>query len=122
MCHVLAGKSNNFYSFHKHKVNTADAPTRQEMISLIKNIAKFSESTCGSKRIKKVLNTLNFKVSQHKTAQLKKEANIWVRYKKKYKVTTNITKTFIKMNENNTIRLKTSKKSYQLLKYHLTFL
>jgi putative transposase len=59
------------------------------MIELIKDIAKFSDNTYGARRIKKVLNTLSFLVSRRKTAQLMKEANIWVRYKKKYKATTN---------------------------------
>ncbi len=38
---------------------------------------------------KKVLNSLSFPVSRRKTAQLIKEAGVWVRYKKKYKATTN---------------------------------
>lgn len=59
------------------------------MIGLIKDIAKFSDNTYGVRRIKKVLNTLSFPVSRLKTAQLMKEANVWVRYKKKYKATTN---------------------------------
>jgi putative transposase len=89
MCDVLGVKSNNFYSFQKRKVSTADDPTHQEMMALIKDIAKFSDNTYGARRIKKVLNTLIFPVSRRKTAQLMKEANVWVRYKKKYKVTTN---------------------------------
>jgi putative transposase len=59
------------------------------MMALIKDIAKFSDNTYGARRIKKVLNTLSFPVSRHKTAQLMKEANVWVCYKKKYKATTN---------------------------------
>jgi hypothetical protein len=89
MCHVLGVKSNNFYSFQKRKVSAVDDPTHQEMIELIKDIAKFSDNTYGARRIKKVLNTLSFPVSRRKTAQLMKEANVWVRYKKKYKATTN---------------------------------
>ena len=57
MCHVLGVKSNNFYSFQKRKVSTPDDPTHQEMIELIKDIAKVSDNTYGARRIKKVLNT-----------------------------------------------------------------
>jgi putative transposase len=39
--------------------------------------------------MKKVLNALNFSVSRRKSAQLMKETNVWVHYKKKYKATTN---------------------------------
>jgi putative transposase len=89
MCHVLGIKSNNFYSYQKRKANEPDDPTHDEMIAWIKDIAKFSDNTYGARRIKKVLNTLSYPVSRRKTAQLMKEANVWVRYKKKYKSTTN---------------------------------
>jgi putative transposase len=59
------------------------------MIALIKDIAKFSNNRYGARRIKKVLNTLSFPLSRRKMAQLMKEANVWVRYKKKYKALTN---------------------------------
>ena len=89
MCHVLGVKSNNYYSYQKRQTNSIDDPTHQEMIELIKDIAKFSDNTYGARRIKKVLNTLSFPVSRSKTAKLMREANVWVRYKKKYKATTN---------------------------------
>ncbi|MCP4990720.1 MAG: IS3 family transposase, partial [Colwellia sp.] len=60
MCKVLGVQSNNYYSFHKRNKNTVNDTTNQEMLELVKDIAR-----------------------------LMKEANIWVRYKKKYKVTTN---------------------------------
>ena len=89
MCHVLGVKSNNYYSYQKRKSSESDDLDHQEMIELIKDIAIFSDNTYGARRIKKVLNTLSFPVSRRKTAQLMKEANVWVRYKKKYKATTN---------------------------------
>jgi transposase InsO family protein len=59
------------------------------MLELVKDIAKFSDNTYGERRIKAVLNALSFSVSRWKVAKLMKEANVWVRYKKKYKATTN---------------------------------
>jgi putative transposase len=59
------------------------------MLEWVKDIAKFSDNTYGEQRIQEVLNTLSLKVSRRKTAQLMKEAGVWVRYKKKYKATTN---------------------------------
>jgi putative transposase len=58
---------------------------------MVKNIAKFSDNTYEKRRIQKALNALGFSVNRRKTAQLMKEANVWVRYKKKYKATTNST-------------------------------
>ncbi len=59
------------------------------MLQWVKNIAEFSDNTYGERRIQKALNALDFAVGRRKTAQLMKEANVWVRYKKKYKATTN---------------------------------
>jgi len=89
MCRVLGVISNNYYSYQKRKSSKPDDLARQEMIGLIKDIAKFSDNTYGARRIQKVLNTLSFPVSRRKTGQLMREANVWVRYKKKYKATTN---------------------------------
>jgi putative transposase len=89
MCRVLGVKSNNYYSYQKRKKNELSDSTHQDMLDLIKDIAKFSNNTYGTRRIKAVLNALSFPVSRWKVAKLMKEANVWVRYKKKYKSTTN---------------------------------
>jgi len=89
MCRVLGVKSNNYYSYQKRNADIVDDTTHQEMLELVKDIAKFSDNTYGERRIKAVLNALSFPVSRWKVAKLMKEANVWVRYKKKYKATTN---------------------------------
>jgi len=88
MCQVLGVKSNNYYSYQKRNKKLANDTTHQEMLELVKDIAKFSDNTYGERRIKAVLNALSFPVSRWKVAKLMKEAKVWVRYKKKYKVTT----------------------------------
>jgi len=89
MCQVLGVKSNNYYSCQKRNTGEVNDTTHQEMLELVKDIAKFSDNTYGERRIKAVLNALSFPVSRWKVAKLMKEANVWVRYKKKYKSTTN---------------------------------
>jgi putative transposase len=89
MCRVLGVKSNNYYSYQKRKAQRPIDTTHQEMLEWVKDIAKFSDNTYGERRIQKALNALSFPVGRTKTARLMKEANVWVRYKKKYKVTTN---------------------------------
>jgi putative transposase len=89
MCRILGIKSNNYYSYQKRKAQRPINTTHQEMLGWVKDIAKFSDNTYGERRIQKALNALSFPVSRRKTAQLMKEANVWVRYKKKYKATTN---------------------------------
>ena len=89
MCRVLGVRSNNYYSYQKRKAQKPIDTMHQEMLDWVKDIAKFSDNTYGARRIQKSLNALSFPVSRRKTAQLMKEANVWVRYKKKYKATTN---------------------------------
>jgi putative transposase len=59
------------------------------MLEWIRSAAEYSDNTYGARRMQKVLNALSFPVSRRKVAQLLREANVWVRYKKKYKATTN---------------------------------
>lgn len=51
MCHVLGVKSNNYYSYQKRKADKPDDSTHQEMIGLIKDIAKFSDNTYEAKQL-----------------------------------------------------------------------
>lgn len=88
MCKVLGVKSNNYYSYQKRKANAIHDPDHDEMIEWIQDVAKFSDYTYGERRYKEVLNALSFPVGRYKTAKLMKEAGVWVRSKKKYKVTT----------------------------------
>ena len=89
MYHVLGVKSNNYYSYQKRNLDKQAEPMHEEMLDWVRDIAKFSDNTYGERRIQKVLNALSYPVSRQKTAKLMKEAGVWVRYKKKYKVTTN---------------------------------
>lgn len=89
MCRILGVKDNNFYSYQKRQRSKPEDPTHAEMLDWVKDIAKFSDNTYGARRMQKVLNALSFVVSRQKAAQLMEEAGVWVRYKKKYKVTTN---------------------------------
>jgi len=59
------------------------------MLYWTKEIAKATEDSYGSRRIKKALNLLGFPVSRSKARKLMKEAGVWVRHKKRYKITTN---------------------------------
>ncbi len=89
MCHVLGVKNNNYYSYPKRKSQLPINTEHEDMLQWVKDIAEFSDNTYGERRIQKALNLLDFAVGRRKTSQLMKDANVWVRYKKKYKATTN---------------------------------
>ena len=61
----------------------------QEMIDWVKDIAKRSGYSYGSRRMKKALNVLGYPVSRNKARKLMREANVRARQRKKFKVTTN---------------------------------
>lgn len=59
------------------------------MIQWVQDIARSSDNTYGSRPMKKALNALGYPVSRTKARKMIQEAVVQVRYRKKYKVTTN---------------------------------
>ena len=55
----------------------------------VRGIAKSSDYTYGSRRIRKALNVLNYPVGRWKARSLMRETGVQVRQRKKYQVTTN---------------------------------
>ena len=58
------------------------------MLYWVKKIAEATDYSYGSRRMKKALNLLSFPVNRYKARKLMKEAEVVVKRKKKYKVTT----------------------------------
>jgi len=85
-CQVLGVKRSGYYAFQKKSKND---DLRLDMLYWVKNIGRSSSYTYGNRRIKEVLNALGFPVSRDKTRKLMKEADVKVRHRRKYKVTTN---------------------------------
>jgi len=88
-CQVLGVSRNGYYQFVKSQQNKPEDPEHQEMLEWVQDIAKSSDYTYGSRRMKKALNALGYPVSRNKARKLMREANVRARQRKKYKVTTN---------------------------------
>lgn len=88
-CQVLGVSRNGYYQYRKNREGKPEDPVHQEMIEWVQDIAKSSDDTYGSRRMKKALNVLGYPVSRDKARKLMREANVQVRHRKKYKVTTN---------------------------------
>jgi putative transposase len=86
MCQLLGVKRSGFYRWAK--IEQEIDPTHADMIEWVKKIAVASDNTYGSRRMKHALNCLGYPVSRQKAKKLMLEAKVWVRYRKKYKVTT----------------------------------
>jgi putative transposase len=87
MCRILGVRRNGFYHFEKHG-DSCDLK-KSELLEWIRKIAESSKYSYGSRRMRKALNALGFPIGRSKTRRLMKEAGILVRYRKKYKITTN---------------------------------
>ena len=89
MCRLLGVYRGGYYHYRKYTATKMADPEHQEMLHWAKEIAKVTQDSYGSRRMKKALNLLGFPVSRSKARKLMKEAGVRVRHKKKYKITTN---------------------------------
>ena len=90
MCRLLGITRSGFYSYQtRERRKPKDDPARKELLEWVVKIAESSNFTYGSRRMQKALNALGYLLGRRKTKSLMKEANVFVRYRKKYKVTTN---------------------------------
>jgi transposase InsO family protein len=89
MCQLLGVTRSGFYSYQQRERTKPDDPEHDELLYWIKRIAESSQFTYGTRRLKKGLNAMGYPVGRRKTRSLMREAQVFVRYRKKYKVTTN---------------------------------
>lgn len=89
MCRLMGVNRNSYYSYQRRLQNKPIDPEYQEMLEWVKKISESSQYSYGSRRIRKALNALGYPVGRKKTQRLMRESGVFVRYRKKYKVTTN---------------------------------
>lgn len=89
MCRLMGINRNSYYSYQRRQKTRPEDPEHQEKLEWIKKIAEASQYTYGGRRMRKALNALGYPIGIKKTKRLMKEAGVFVRYRKKYKVTTN---------------------------------
>ena len=87
MCQVIGVSRNGYYNFQS-SVNKTPSED-QEMMDWIRKLDESSKNSYGSRRMKRALNALGYVISRQKARRLMKKAGVWVRNRKKYKVTTN---------------------------------
>lgn len=88
MCRLLGVRRNGYYGYQQRQRSRQVDPEREELLDWIKRVAESSHYCYGSRRMKKALNALGYPVGRNKTRRLMKEAQVWVRYRRKYKATT----------------------------------
>jgi putative transposase len=89
MCRLLGVTRSGYYGYRRRNSDQAADFYHQELLEAVREIAKASDDSYGSRRMKKSLNTLSYPVSRNKARKLMREAGVQVKHRKKYKVTTN---------------------------------
>jgi len=89
MCRLLGVTRGGYYGYHQRHRDREDDHYHQELLEAVRDIAKASDYSYGSRRMKKALNILSYPASRNKARKLMKEAGVQVKHRKKYKVTTN---------------------------------
>lgn len=87
MCKIFDITRSGFYKYQK-KSKEPD-PIHEELLEWTRKIAVSSDYTYGGRRMKEALNALGYSLGRDKAKKLMNEAGVFVRYRKKYKVTTN---------------------------------
>ncbi len=88
MCRLLGVSTAGFYAYLKRCARPKD-PDRQKLLGWVKQLAKASKFTYGSRRMSRGLRALGHAVGRDQARRLMQEAGIRVRYRKRFKVTTN---------------------------------
>lgn len=89
MCRLLGVSRNAYYTYCKRHDNKPPDGQHAAMLEAVKEIAEASDCSYGTRRMKRALQALGFRVSRSKARKLMREAKVTVRCRKKYKVTTN---------------------------------
>ena len=89
MCQVLGVDRSCYYHYRRQMDNRPPDPEHEEMLEWVRLIDDASDHSYGSRRMKRALNCLGYPVSRNKARKLMREAEVQVRHRKKFKMTTN---------------------------------
>ena len=88
LCRLLGVSRSGFYDYLRRQDREPN-PEREEMLEWVKDLAEASDHTYGSRRMAKALRALGYRVGRYQARSLMREAGVWVRYRRRYRVTTN---------------------------------
>jgi len=88
LCRVLGVSRGGFYDFLRRRDRDPD-PEHKEKLEWVQDLAAASDHTYGSRRMARALQELGYRVGRHQARSLMREAGVWVRYRRRYRVTTN---------------------------------
>ncbi len=87
LCRLMGVSRSGFYDWLRNQDREPD-PEHEEKLGWVKEVAEASDHTYGSRRMSKALQALGYPVGRHQARSLMREAGVWVRYRRRYRVTT----------------------------------
>ena len=87
LCRLMGVSRSGFYDWRRSQDREPD-PEHEEKLEWVKDVSESSDHTYGSRRMSKALQALGYPVGRHQARSLMREAGVWVRYRRRYRVTT----------------------------------
>lgn len=87
LCRLMGVTRSGFYAY-LHRQDRSPDPEHVEMIEWVEDIAESSKKTYGSRRMAKALQALGYRVGRYRARRLMRDAQVWVRYRRRYRATT----------------------------------
>lgn len=88
LCRMMGVSRSGYYEWYGRLDKQPD-PEREEKLEWVKDLSETSDHTYGSRRMAEALKALGYPTGRHQARNLMREANVWVRYRRRYRVTTN---------------------------------
>ena len=88
ICQLMGVSRSAYYDYVQCTGNCSESQRHEEILETVRDIAKSSNHSYGSRRIAKALNALGYPAGRWKARSLMREAGVQVRHRKKYKLTT----------------------------------
>ena len=88
LCRLMGVSRSGFYGYLRRGDRQPD-PEHEEKLEWVKDLAKASDHTYGSRRMAKALRALGYQVGRYQARSLMQKAGVWVRYRRRYRSTTN---------------------------------
>ena len=89
LCRTMGVSRNGYYDYLRRRERDPD-PEHEEKLGWVKDLADASDHTYGSRRMAEALRALGYGgTGRYHARRLMREAGVWVRYRRRYRATTN---------------------------------
>ena len=89
LCRMMGVSRNGFYDYLRRREREPD-PKHEEKLEWVRDLAEASDHTYGSRRMAKALQASGYGgTGRYQARSLMREAGVWVRYRRRYRATTN---------------------------------